>query len=281
MTHEKLETEEAALTIYSAGPEWDGVPTATIGDFKCRTLQAGVEILKDATARIRASGRERVLGPMSGDTWHNYRFVSESDGSPPFLLEPRNKPHERDAFLATGFAPVSHYFSASLSLDQWTSATPPPTEDYVIESWDGSNPEDLFREVFSLSLRAFAKNAFYTPITEDAFLALYMPMVPIIKPNLIFLARRPNGSLAGFLFSIPDYTQGPGSRTLIIKTYASLERGAGRHLLYACQFAARALGFQTVIHALMHDANQSAERSAREGATIFRRYELLGLRWDE
>ena len=105
-----------------------------------------------------------------------------------------------------------------------------------------------------------------------------MPIVPMIRSEFIFFARRPDGSLAGFLFAIPNYAEGLETKTLIIKTYASLERGAGRHLVHACNQAADACGYVTLIHALIHDANQSAQRSAAEGGEIFRRYELLGLR---
>jgi hypothetical protein len=218
---------------------------------------------------------------MSGNTWHSYRFVSESDGSPPFLLEPTNKPHERDIFLAAGFAPIGKYFSARVPLNEAAASSPPSSEAFTVETWDGNDPECLFRQVFDLSVKAFSRNAFYTPIPEDTFLAMYMPIVPMLKKDLIFFARRPDGELAGFLFAIPNYAEGPQSNTVIVKTYASLQRGAGGHLLYSCEKAARALGYDTAIHALMHETNQSAERSAADGATIFRRYELLGLRLDD
>ena len=130
-------------------------------------------------------------------------------------------------------------------------------------------------------MTAFSRNAFYKPISEADFLAMYMPIVPMLKKELIFFARRPDGELAGFLFAIPNYAEGPQSKTVIVKTYASLQRGAGGHLLYACEKAARDLGYDTAIHALMHESNDSAERSAADGAHIFRRYELLGLRLDD
>ena len=132
-----------------------------------------------------------------------------------------------------------------------------------------------------IDLNFFSRNAFYKPISEADFLAMYMPIVPMLKKELIFFARRPDGELAGFLFAIPNYAEGPQSKTVIVKTYASLQRGAGGHLLYACEKAARALGYETAIHALMHESNDSTERSAADGAHIFRRYELLGLRLDD
>ena len=42
--------------------------------------------------------------------------------------------------------------------------------------------------------------------------------------------------------------------------------------------AARAAGYENAIHALIHDDNRSAERSAAYGATIFRLYVLMGRR---
>lgn len=280
MTPETLKTEGASLTLHLDGPAWEGVTAATIGTIAFRDPEAGARLLAEAITRIRAAGRTRVLGPMAGDTWHAYRFVSETDGSPPFLLEPTNRAHEPAIFAAAGFTPVARYVSARMPLAAIDPTPPPATDAFTIEPWDGENPEGLIREVFALSTGAFAANAFYTPITEAAFLDMYRPVMPMMRPDLIFFARRPDGSLAGYLFAIPNYAEGLETRTIILKTYASLIPGAGRHLVHACHATAHALGFQTVIHALIHDDNRSADRSRKEGATVFRRYELLGLRLD-
>lgn len=280
MTHETLKTEGASLTLHLDGPTWEGATAATIGNIAFRDPEAGAQLLAEAVTRIRAAGRTRVLGPMAGDTWHSYRFVSETDGSPPFLMEPTNRPHEPAIFAAAGFTPLARYFSARMPLAAVDPTPPPATETFTIEAWDGQNPEALIREVFTLSTAAFAANAFYTPISEYAFLDMYRPVMPMMRPDLIFFARRRDGTLAGYLFAIPNYAEGLETKTIILKTYASLIPGAGRHLVHACHSTARVLGFQTVIHALIHDDNRSADRSRKEGATLFRRYELLGLRLD-
>ena len=277
---ETFKAEGAALSVYPDGPAWDGAPAAAIGDFSCKTPEAGAALLAKAIAWIKARGRDRIIGPMSGDTWHSYRFVSETDGSPPFLMEPTNKPHEPEVFRTAGFAEISRYFSARVALAEAAKSDPTPTEAFTVETWDGSDPEGLFGQVFELSTEAFANNAFYTPMSKADFLAMYLPVVPMLKQELIFFARRPDGSLAGFLFGIPNYAEGPTPTSAILKTYASLERGAGRHLASRFHKAALGMGFQDAIHALIHDDNQSADRSAAEGATLFRRYSLLGLKLD-
>ncbi|WP_170575043.1 hypothetical protein [Ruegeria atlantica] len=276
MTKETIKTTDAKLTIYLDGPQWDSAPAATFGDFSCKTPEAGAEILRKGIEQVQDAGLDRIIGPMSGDTWHSYRLVSESDGSAPFLMEPSNKPHEPEVFRSAGFAEISRYFSARVSLRAAAGSAPPESDGFVVEEWDGTDPEALFRQVFELSTRAFSKNAFYKPISEADFLSMYMPVVPMMKRDLILFARRRNGTLAGFLFGIPNYAEGPNPTSAILKTYASLEPGAGRHLAHRFRETAFNMGFETAIHALIHDDNSSADRSAAEGATIFRRYSLLG-----
>ncbi|WP_170350515.1 hypothetical protein [Ruegeria atlantica] len=276
MTKETIKTADAKLTVYLNGPNWEGVQAATFGDFTCKSLEAGAEILDTGIELVRNAGIDRVIGPMSGDTWHSYRFVSYSDGSSPFLMEPTNKAHEPEVFRSAGFCEISRYFSARVRLEDTDTVAPPENDGFEVEAWDGNDPEGLFRQVFALSAQAFSENAFYKPISESEFLAMYLPVVPMMKRELILFARRHDGNLAGFLFGIPNYAEGPTPSSAILKTYASLEPGAGRHLAHRFHKAAAEMGCNTAIHALIHDDNKSADRSAAEGATIFRRYSLLG-----
>jgi hypothetical protein len=280
MTEHRVETDGAKLTLYLDGPDWEGEPTATLGAFTCRDADAGKDAVMTALDIVRSHGIGRVLGPMDGDTWHSYRFVTESDGSAGFLLEPPDRPKCLEALTGTGFVQIGGYFSARVTLPQASHTAPEPTDSFTVEAWDGTGPEALFEQVHALSTEAFSRNAFYKPISRDAFLAMYMPLVPMLRKELIFFARRPDGTLAGFLFGVPNYAEGPAPRTAILKTYASLEKGAGRHLSHAFHTAATDEGYGAAIHALIHDDNLSALRSATEGAHVFRRYGLYGLRLD-
>ena len=280
MTLHQFTATGARITLYLDGPAWNNTPTATLGAFTCTTAEAGADVLTRALTFLRDTPLRQVIGPMDGDTWHSYRFVTETDGSPAFLLEPTPNPMALDLFRQAGFTQISSYFSARVPLSQAAATQPPATADLKIAPWDGTNPETLFGQVYDVSTAAFARNAFYKPITRDAFLVMYMPLVPMLKPDLIFFARRPDASLAGFLFGTPNHAEGPTPRSVILKTYASLTRGAGQHLAYAFHKSAAAAGYDTAIHALIHDDNQSALRSAAEGADIFRRYGLFGLKLD-
>jgi hypothetical protein len=280
MTEQVFKTDGARLTLYLDGPEWEGAPAATFGAFSCKTAAAGAEVLGQAIAHAQAQGLRQIIGPMDGDTWHSYRFVTKTDGSPAFLLEPAPNDIGLAVVTAAGFSQISSYFSARVPLVQTALTVPPATEDFTVETWDGSDPEVLFNQVYDLSCTAFSRNAFYKPISRAAFLAMYMPLVPMLKRELIFFARRPDASLAGFLFGTPNYGEGPTPSSVILKTYASLARGAGQHMAHAFHKAAAAAGYETAIHALIHDDNLSALRSASEGAEVFRAYGLFGRKLD-
>ncbi|MBF9031626.1 hypothetical protein HKCCE3408_14590 [Rhodobacterales bacterium HKCCE3408] len=279
MSPETRKIDGASARIWRSGPDWDGAPAATIGAVKCDSAETGAALLEAIARDLRAEGITRILGPMEGDTWHSYRLVSESDGSAPFLMEPATPPHLLAAFEAAGFAPVSRYFSARAPIPEAAEAADDP--EIVIRQWNGTDPEGQFAKVHDLSTKAFANNRFYTPLALEPFLAMYMPFVPVLKRELVFLAEDGSGELVGFLFGIPNYAEGPETKTAILKTYAGLKPGVGRRLVDAFHVAARGLGYDTAIHALIHDDNRSAERSRQSGGEVFRRYLLMGRKLDE
>jgi len=237
---------------------------------RCR-LQA-----KCAIDRAKTLGAVSIIGPMEGDTWHSYRLPTESDGRTPFLMEPVCGEHDFAAFKQAGFEIIGEYFSADVRLSEVNSVMPELKDNLVVSAWNGNNAESLFTEAHGLSLTAFANNPYYKPIDLDEFLSMYLPLEPQLDPALIFQARDKAGVLQGFLFGLPNYAEGVKPHSVILKTYASLKRGAGHALSATFYEAAKTAGYTNAIHALMHDDNLSALRSATNGATVFRRYALMG-----
>lgn len=278
MAHpEILKEGQSSVAIYRDAPPWGDRKTASVGQLKLRTAEEAAALLSRAGGQLRSEGFEAIIGPMDGDTWHSYRCVTESDGSPAYLMEPKSGPHDVAALGNGGFRPISHYVSMRVATRDAVGQRPKNETGVTIVNWDGGNAESFFGEVYDFSVDGFARNAFYKPITRDEFLGLYTPYVAFLRPELIFFARHSNGDLAGFLFGIPDYAQGPETKTAILKTYASAVRGVGFLLTDAFHRSALEGGFETTIHALMHDDNASRERSSMHGAEVFRRYALYGL----
>ncbi|MCC7428830.1 MAG: hypothetical protein IT557_18200 [Alphaproteobacteria bacterium] len=274
---EMLGSGATACRLYRDAPSWQGLRTAAVGGFRCETAAAGAALLAEAAALLAREGFAALIGPMDGDTWHSYRLVTESDGSPPFFLEPQGGPHDRAAFEQAGFAPVARYVSARAPVPG-PEARLAPAKGISVAAWDGTGAEILLEHLFGLSLSAFARNAFYRPIGREAFRALYLPLLPRLDPRLVLLARDAAGGVCAFLLAFPDFLAGTAPPAAIIKTYASLRHGAGRMLLEQAHLVARDLGFREVIHALMHEDNISRRGSERHGGRVFRRYALMGRR---
>jgi hypothetical protein len=272
-----LSIDGASCRVWPDGPNWDGAPAAAIGKLEFGSAEAGAALLNQACEQLRGVGRNRVLAPMDGDTWHAYRAVTQSDGSPPFALEPRSGPHDVAALRTAGFETVTDYVSARAPVPQ-PGGRAPDVPGVAVQAWDGQGADALLDRLFALAGGSFADKLFFKPIERDDFLALYRPMLAAIDPRLVLFAFDPHGDLAGFLFGLPDWAQGATPDTAILKTYASRRGGAGHLLAHEFHGRARDLGYTHVIHALMHVDNVSLERSAMHGGTIFRRYSLFGRR---
>ena len=278
MTVERIETPGASATIYRDAPAWGDLRCAAVGAIAFENADAGAALLRTAIKTLRAEGFGGILGPMDGDTWHRYRVVTQSDGSAPFALEPTSGVHDFAAFTASGFTPISNYVSSRARLADTISGDPVTMPGVTVTAWDGQGAQQLIGKLFEMSGSAFSGNHFFKPIGLEAFLDLSRPILPMLDPRHILFARGPNERLVGFLFGMPDRLSSSGKPAAILKTYASGLRGVGHLLADTYHRRAVELGFEDVIHALMHEDNVSRERSARHNATIFRRYALLGLK---
>lgn len=270
---ESISIPGASLTLFRDAPSLDGKRTAALGDFACETPEAGARSIRDAMLLLKAEGFQAVIGPMNGNTWAKHRLVVESDGRPSFLMEPQNPAHFVDAFEQSGLQIVSRYVSAVMPADELDSQTIVPG--LSLRQLDPARAEAELSRVHALSLEAFASNHFYQPIALEPFLASYRPVLGVIDPELVLLLEDEAGALKGFLFAIPNLAD-PGSNAVILKTYASRAKGGGAMLANEFHRRAKAKGFSSVIHALMHASNLSATHSGSKGGKVFRRYALWG-----
>jgi hypothetical protein len=272
---EQMVGEGASLSIFRDAPSLDGARTAALGAFACDNAGRGAELIKAALAKLKAEGFAAVLGPMDGNTWAKHRLVIESDGRPPFLMEPQNPAHYVEAFEQSGLKIVSRWVSAVRPSDVPPSASAPPAG-IRLRNLDPARAEQELTKIHALSLEAFASNHYYVPISREDFLASYRPVLTAIDPELVLLAEDENGDLKAFLFALPNLSEGPKPKSVVLKTYASQVKGGGSMLANAFHERAKKRGFAEVIHALMHETNLSVQHSGNAGGKVFRRYALWG-----
>jgi GNAT superfamily N-acetyltransferase len=287
-----LITDEAGAAQARCSLWWKDTPPdpehrlGLIGHYAAVDAEAARELLQQACAKAAAHGCTQLVGPMDGNTWQQYRLVTERGSEPPFFLEPYNPAEWPEHFLANGFTPLAEYYSAlttDLSLRN-------PRMNEVAERMhalggvirplqtDSFNQE--MARIYAVSEISFQQNFLYTPISREDFIAQYEPVRPYVRPELALIAEHENRPV-GFIFCLPDLNQaqrGQAIDTVIIKTVAVLPEkryaGLGGLLVARSHEIAQAMGFRRAIHALMHETNKSRSISGHYADTM-RRYTLF------
>jgi GNAT superfamily N-acetyltransferase len=261
----------------------------TIGHFAARDTAAAEALLAHACRQLGDRGCVRAVGPMDGSTWRRYRFVVERGDDPPFVLEPDNPDAYPRYWRAAGFGPLAHYYSA---LQNDLTLEPFPLDRLLgrlraggirIRPLRMEAVEEELRGIYRATQSSFARAFLYTPIDEGAYLRIYRPLLPLLRPELCLIAERDGGgAVAGYLFALPDALQarrGERVDTLVIKTVAALPemapRGLGSALVGSLMREAHRLGYRRAVHALMHESNASLRISRSYRARSLRRYALF------
>jgi L-amino acid N-acyltransferase YncA len=266
-------------------PLVEGERLGVVGHFAATDATAAGMLLSQCLARLQAQACSLAVGPMDGNTWRRYRFVTEAGHAPPFFLEPENPASYPGYFVAAGFTPVAEYTSAIVH-DLTTQDVRIPRAIARLRdagiSWrplDMARFEAELRAIYRLSVESFARNFLYTPIGEAEFLAQYTAIAPYVRPELTLMAEQ-DGVLLGYLFGIPDLNQaqrGEQVDSFIVKTVAVMPgrraAGLGSVLVAESHRIAHERGYRRAIHALMHAANNSRNISAHYARTM-RRYTL-------
>ena len=273
-------------------PERPGARVGLVGHLDGRDGGAMSSLVAASLDVLRRHGAARALGPMDGSTWHSYRVVSDDAPSgtahPPFAMEPWPAERVAEALRGNGFESTAEYHSGLFptlpdrSGDLRRRLASAEAEGIALRPFDPSRADAELGTLYDLSLDAFAHNPYFSPISREAFLATYRPLVPRIDPRLLILADQ-DGEPVGVVFGYPDWAEasrGGTVRTLVFKTLAvrtaSMGRGLGSLLSLALEEAARGAGLTRSIHALMHDGNRSVRISQSRDVETLRRYALLG-----
>ena len=281
---------EARCSLWwSEVPPLPGERLGVLGHFSATSQRASLSLFHAAFARLREQGCTLVVGPMDGNTWRSYRLVSERGSEAAFFMEPQNPALWPEWFETAGFTPLARYVSALNDNLAHEDERVPRTlarlqsSGVQFRSLDLAKLDDELHAIHRLSLTSFADNVLYTALEATDFIQHYRSLSPRLDAELILLAER-DGVLIGYLFALPDFNQplaGLALDTCIIKTIAVLpgreNAGLGAVLAAQCQGIARMKGYRRVIHALMHEHNESLRLSARY-ARIMRRYTLYQAR---
>lgn len=263
--------------------------TGCIGHFAANDRQAAAALLAQACTELAAAGCTMAVGPLDGNTFRAYRFVTrrslEGPAHPPFFLEPDNPDAWPADFAAAGFTPLAGYYSAIAPLDGpdprlEALAAPLAGQEITVRALAPERFDAELARLYDLVMVSFQRALLFAPISREEFMAQYTPLRALLIPQLVLLAEQA-GRLVGFLLALPDLAQtqrGEPVDTVILKTVAVLpeRRNAGlaSALVALAQEEARRLGFRRAIHALMQAGNISRKISAHY-ARPMRQYTLF------
>ncbi|HYC45751.1 MAG TPA: GNAT family N-acetyltransferase [Burkholderiales bacterium] len=273
-------------TWWRSTPRLDGNRVGAVGHYAAADAASGARVIEAACDELRRAGTALAVGPMDGNTWRSYRFVTDRGDAPPFLLEPWQPPEWPAHFGACGFEPLASYHSAlceDLSEPDPRAAAACARlarNGVAIRPLKLDEFEAELKRIHALSAVSFAGNFLYTPLAESDFLQQYVPIRGYVHPGLVLIAEC-EGEVVGYVFALPDWNEkqrGAEPRTIIVKTVAVAggrrHAGLGVCLVARVHEAAHAMGYTRAVHALMHDENNSANVSRRY-SRVMRRYTLF------
>ena len=264
----------------------NGSSTGTIGHYAATDAEYGEAVLQHACKELKNRRCAIAVGPLDGNTWRSYRFITERGDAKPFFLEPDNPDEWPQHFDNVGFSTLSHYVSEiNPDIANRQPELGSLREKFVnlgvqIEPVDVDNPVDDMAGIYRVVRESFRSAFLYTPLDIGLYVGIYEPMLTQVDPRLMLVAKH-DGEVVGFILAPPDFLQLSHQHTMdaiVLKTVAVLPRkeysGLGRVLIVDLLKNAIDMGFTTAISALMHTENRSQKISS-DCAGPMRAYEVF------
>ncbi len=256
-----------------------------IGNVECIDNAEVAKYLFDAASDYAfKNGFQKLIGPINGSTWDDYRIPINFD-FPMFFTEDIYKQYYPRLFIEAGFEVLAEYVSTQIpDLNTIAQANNPQRADYFIQNGihvrniSLENYENEINTIFNFSMKAFSSNYLFSPISELHFREKYLPLKKILNPEFCLLAFNKNEELVALFFAIPDVFD-LSHKTLIVKTIAQLPAkqyaGLSKFVLQKVTERAISKGFTKMINAFMHVSNISFNISNKLLAKPIRTYQIF------
>jgi len=264
----------------------NGSSTGAIGHYAATDAAYGEAVLQHACRELKNRRCAIAVGPLDGNTWRSYRFVTERGDAKPFFLEPDNPDEWPQYFGNVGFSTLAHYVSeinpnmANRQPELGSLRDKFSALGVQIDPVNVDNAVDDMAGIYHVVCESFRNAFLYTPLDIDSYVSIYEPMLTQVDPRLMLVAKHA-GEVVGFILAPPDSLQlsyQHAMDAIVLKTVAVLPRkeysGLGRVLIVDLLKNAIDMGFTTAISALMQTENRSQKISS-DCAGPMRAYEVF------
>jgi GNAT superfamily N-acetyltransferase len=238
-------------------------------------------LLGAAVDWLREMGVDRMIGPVTYNTWFPYRFRLADGDERQFDWEPVNPPEYVRAIEAAGFELLERYTSTGFGAlrdvaDQLEAAYQKArSAGYSFPRIAHRKTGADIRELHRLGHAAFADNFLFEPIPEALFADAYLGIADKGRPLLAWLVVDDGGEAVGFLYAFVDRWHGDGhtETCLVLKSVgvvpAARGRGLSNALVYLAMTEGLRLGVDYAVSALVR-AGIPSESYARRGRHLWR-----------
>ncbi len=256
-----------------------------IGYFEAIDNEMAVQLLFEEIKIIANSmGVSKIIGPMNGSTWENYRFVTHGSDEPVFLSEMQYPDYYLKLWLNNHFKSLSEYIStAQTTFTKYNEERVSYYEQiaisngYTFRVLQLDDYENELKRIYHFCIDCFKNNYLYSATSEADFIKKYWPLKKWINPQFVLLVTKDN-AIQTLLFCIPDVLD-QSQKRLIIKTIANKPSKATAGFMYILgnKLMDNVIknGYTKLIHAFMHQSNVSTKTSRHFNGDVIRKYQLL------
>lgn len=241
-------------------------------------------LIKSISNWLEKVGCSYILGPVNCSLWFASAFSEKL--SDPFFTDRFNKPYYTDLFTLMGFNEIANFTSTSLSMknvhsDSRFTKTKERFEKMgiLVHEYDANKMEQELSRIHAFMMEAFKGEEFYTPITFLEFKSLAGKVIPYLNKSFVLCAEH-YGEIVGFVLAYPDlYCK---SENRIVLKIVAVKRGRayaglGVYLTKQLHYRAKALDFDSIIHAQMNNL-APVTNILDEHASVIQQYALFGKR---
>jgi len=258
-----------------------GHPIGLMGFFECDEQEdTARRLLDEASEWLQRRGCALARGPIDLTTWHNYRFVTESNTSDWIPGEPYHHDYYPALWRAAGLEEVATYSSnwlgeADRHIDRFAGRAKSCREaGYTVRHIIAQT--DL-NALYTMSLDAFSTAWMYSPIEREEFAALYTPEQAAMVAPSSYLAISPEGEPVGFLYAFPIALAGRAPVS-VCKTVAVVQEHQDKrpyHLLMHTWFSEQSeAGCREFVGGLMHCDGAPALMGWTKPDTLIKEYKV-------
>lgn len=255
-------------------------PIGLVGLFSSEDDRDAARALIDGAAQwLREKGDKIMRGPMAGDIWHRWRFMTRGFDTRRFPGEPRQPAYYPELFTACGFATVRTYSTKKITdLEAMVQRLKTARDlnrkrGYTYRPFDTSRWKEDIAALHELCQYSFASNWGVTPISLEEFSDIYDRWLRRVGHEHILLAIAPQSEeVVGLGLAVSAPADTLNIRTLAVKPK---HHGYGLGQAIAGELYQRAIDAgQRIVHHCQMGPDAPPQRWDGGLAQVTREYEM-------